>query len=93
MYSHCHYSEFIDFRKHSGLSGGDDLDAELQAYIRRGGFPALSVNDYGDTEARKIVEDINSTALIRDVIRGGMESAARNCSKKLSHLCTTTSAI
>jgi len=63
------FSEFIDFRKHSGLSGGDDLDAELQAYIRRGGFPALSVNDYGDTEARKIVEDINSTALIRDVIQ------------------------
>ena len=62
------FSEFIDFRKNSGLSDGGDLDAELHAYIRLGGFPALSVNGYGDTEARKIVEDINSAALIRDVI-------------------------
>ena len=62
------FSEFIDFRKKSGLSEGNDIDAELHSYIRIGGFPALSVNEYGDTEARKIVEDINSAALIRDVI-------------------------
>jgi len=78
------FAEFIDFRQKSGLSYlnpngtingegyGDPSaawDAELQAYIKYGGFPALSVNQYGDTEARKIVQDINSTALVRDVIQ------------------------
>jgi len=65
------FAEFVNFRQKSGLSDSIDVDlvAELDAYIKYGGFPALSVNRYGDTEARKIVQDINSTALIRDVIQ------------------------
>jgi hypothetical protein len=63
------FSEFLEFRKASGLSDGTDLDAELLAYIELGGFPALSVNPYTNAEARKIVQDINGTALIRDVIQ------------------------
>ena len=63
------FREFIDFRIKNGLSGGKDLDGELEAYIRLGGFPVLSVAKFGLEDARKIVEDINSTALIRDVVQ------------------------
>ena len=78
------FAEFIEFRQRCGLSylnpygtvdgkgygdPGAAWDAELDAYIRTGGFPALSVNKYGESEARKIVQDINNTALVRDVIQ------------------------
>jgi predicted AAA+ superfamily ATPase len=63
------FSEFIDFRKRMELSSGTDVKAELDAYIRLGGFPSLSVHAYETGEARKIVQDINSTALFRDVVR------------------------
>ena len=63
------FAEFMDFRKKSGLSESNDTDAELESYIRLGGFPTLSVNEYGYTEAKKIVEDINNSALIRDVVQ------------------------
>lgn len=63
------FREFIDFRCKTGLSDGKNLDGELDAYIKRGGFPVLSVTKFSDEDARKIVQDINSTALIRDVIQ------------------------
>jgi predicted AAA+ superfamily ATPase len=73
------FVEFIDFRKQRGLSfltdgmkegrdGYDDaMKKELDKYIRIGGFPVLAIFDFSASEARKIVQDINSTALLRDV--------------------------
>ncbi|MDR2266672.1 MAG: ATP-binding protein [Christensenellaceae bacterium] len=76
------FAEFIDFRKQNGLSylnsngtvNGDGYDyteaameAEIAAYIRVGGFPALSIFNYAQSAAEKVVQDINSTALLRDV--------------------------
>ena len=61
------FKEFIAFRKASGL-GSDDLDAELGSFIKIGGFPRLSVIDYSESGAREVVKEINSTALLKDVI-------------------------
>ncbi|MDR3293211.1 MAG: ATP-binding protein [Clostridiales bacterium] len=62
------FAEFIDFRKKSGL-GSDDLDRELDAYIRIGGFPILSTSEFRPNDARKIVDDINNSAILRDVVQ------------------------
>jgi len=61
------FKEFIEFRKTSGI-GSDDLDSELETYIKIGGFPRLSVIKYTENGAREVVKEINSTALLKDVI-------------------------
>ena len=42
---------------------------ELGEYIRIGGFPALSTSPYSHDRAKKIVEDIHSSAVLKDVIK------------------------
>ena len=61
------FSEFIDFRKKHGF-GSEDLDGELDAYIKTGGFPILSKSEFDFSSARKIVVDINNSCILRDVI-------------------------
>jgi predicted AAA+ superfamily ATPase len=64
------FAEFIEFRKQNGLLKDSDdaaLLSELDEYIRIGGFPVLALFNYPADAARKIVQDINSTALLRDV--------------------------
>jgi predicted AAA+ superfamily ATPase len=61
------FAEFMEFRTQSGIST-ENIDSELDQYINIGGFPILSVRDYSENDARKIVRDINSTALLKDVI-------------------------
>ncbi|MDR2897820.1 MAG: ATP-binding protein [Spirochaetaceae bacterium] len=61
------FSEFIDFRKKSGL-GSDRIDDELEAYIKTGGFPILSTTELTPYSARKIVIDIQNSVVLRDVI-------------------------
>ena len=61
-------SEFITFRKEYGI-GSDDIDNELSEYIRIGGFPVLSKGRFDYQTARKIVADINSSAILRDVVQ------------------------
>lgn len=61
------FSEFMQFRKESGIAT-NNIDSELETYIGIGGFPMLSVRSYSENECRKIVRDINSTALLKDVV-------------------------
>jgi len=61
------FKEFIEFRKAGGF-GTDDMDKELDAFIRNGGFPAVSLHDFSEQDIRRIVADTHSTALLRDVI-------------------------
>jgi predicted AAA+ superfamily ATPase len=62
------FIEFMDFRSQSGLSAGD-TDKELDAYIETGGFPLLSTNAFTKREIRQILQDINSSAVLRDVVQ------------------------
>jgi predicted AAA+ superfamily ATPase len=61
------FSEFIDFRKKKNIDFGDGN--ELDAYIRYGGFPVLSTAAFDPQTARKIVADINNSAILQDVVQ------------------------
>jgi predicted AAA+ superfamily ATPase len=64
------FAEFLDFRTQAGISAGDlDIDRELQAFIETGGFPLLSLNSFTPPEARQILVDLNSSAVLRDVVQ------------------------
>ena len=59
------FTEFVDFRKECAVKD----DPSLDEYIRLGGFPSVSMFDYTERDARRIVTDIHNTALFRDVIK------------------------
>jgi predicted AAA+ superfamily ATPase len=61
------FKEFMAFRKENGLAK-ESVDLELEDYYDIGGLPRLSVYPYTHDERRKIVSEISSTALLRDVI-------------------------
>jgi predicted AAA+ superfamily ATPase len=61
------FAEFMEFRRLNGIKT-ETIDSELEQYINIGGFPLLSVSEYTESDARKIVRDINSTALLKDVV-------------------------
>ncbi|MDR0198656.1 MAG: ATP-binding protein [Methanomassiliicoccaceae archaeon] len=62
------FEEFIRFRKEYGV-GSDDIDSEMDAYIKIGGFPGLSVGIHDHQTARRVVADINDSVIRRDVLR------------------------
>nr|AGS52287.1 ATPase [uncultured bacterium contig00061] len=62
------FGEFINFRKNKGI-GSDNIDNELEAYIKYGGFPVLSTATFDFHAMRKIVMDTNNSAILRDVIQ------------------------
>ncbi|MDR0751342.1 MAG: ATP-binding protein [Christensenellaceae bacterium] len=59
--------EFIKFRNAYGI-GTDDENKELDDYIEIGGFPLLSTMKFTPDAAHSIIQDINSSAVIKDVI-------------------------
>lgn len=75
------FEEFIRFRKESGLTEETaDIQYDLlDKYIRTGGFPALSVIRFTDEQARRMVAEIQSSIVLKDV-------ATRNKVKNLSLL-------
>ena len=63
------FGEFNHFRIVSGIEKNpNDLNETLDNYIKTGGFPLLSVKSFTETEAREVVSDINSSAVLKDVI-------------------------
>jgi predicted AAA+ superfamily ATPase len=61
------FKEFKNFRTKCGLSTSDD-EKELSAYISVGGFPVLSTTAFPPSAIKRIIEDINSSAVLKDVI-------------------------
>jgi len=64
------FEEFIRFRKESGMSEGVEAGghAILEKYIQTGGFPLLSVVPFSDTDAMKVVKDVQNSIVLKDVI-------------------------
>jgi predicted AAA+ superfamily ATPase len=62
------FEEFIRFRKEYGIGSGD-VEDELDAYIKIGGFPVLSKGAYAHHTAEKIIADINDSTILRDVVK------------------------
>jgi len=59
------FKEFIRFREECGV----DKDPDIESFIRLGGFPPVSMFDYSERDADRIVTDIHNTALLNDVIK------------------------
>lgn len=78
------FSEFMNFRRQCGIRKETDFaedisypknrkimvqkEDELDEYIRIGGFPLLSTSNFTDEQARQIVADIQSSAVLKDVV-------------------------
>jgi len=71
------FDEFMHFRKEFDItsirtSDTEDNDkaqiAELDEYIRIGGFPLLSTSSFTKDQARQVVSDIQSSAVLKDVV-------------------------
>ena len=57
------FEEFCNFRKISGIKNSD-----VEDYIAIGGFPMLSIYNYSQDQTRKIVADIHSSSVLKDVV-------------------------
>jgi len=57
------FAEFCDFRKTSKIA-----NYTIDDYIAIGGFPMLSVHEFSQEQARKIISDIHSSAILKDVV-------------------------
>jgi predicted AAA+ superfamily ATPase len=57
------YKEFVQFRNECGLQNDS-----LHDYVSLGGFPAISTNNYAVEQARKLVQDIHASAVLKDVV-------------------------
>jgi predicted AAA+ superfamily ATPase len=60
------FSEFIHFRAEFLIM--EKPDNQIDEYIRIGGFPLLSTVKYSDSQIRQIVTDIQSSAVLKDVV-------------------------
>jgi predicted AAA+ superfamily ATPase len=67
------YVEFqikpLSFREFREFSGKSSVEEDFKSYLRKGGFPAVNVYPYSETERDKIVYDIYNSAILRDVIQ------------------------
>ena len=63
------FAEFIDFRKINKINYSDPTAAtDIDEYIKIGGFPVLSTIQYTESQARQTITDIQSSAVLKDVV-------------------------
>jgi predicted AAA+ superfamily ATPase len=60
------FSEFIHFRAESLIM--EKPEEQIDEYIKIGGFPLLSTVKYSDSQIRQIVTDMQSSAVLKDVV-------------------------
>lgn len=63
------FSEALDFRRALSGKADTDIKSELERYIRTGGFPAVHTGLFDDQETYRMVKDIYSSAVLRDVVQ------------------------
>ncbi len=65
----------LSFREHLAFKEArtgvlpDDIHSEVKRYIRLGGFPSVHIADYDEDVAYRIVNDIYSSAILRDTVQ------------------------
>ena len=57
---------FAEFREFNGKSS---VESDFKLYLRKGGFPAVNIYPYSETEIQRIVLDIYNSAILRDVVQ------------------------
>lgn len=63
------FKEHLLFKKEVGEEDILPLEKELEHYIRLGGFPVVHTSKYSPDDAYKIIYDIYSSIVLRDIIQ------------------------
>ncbi len=63
------FAEYLQFNTELKGIRVDNLRNEFSGFLRSGGFPVLHVADYEDDTASKVVFDIYSSIILRDVVQ------------------------
>ncbi len=63
------FAEYLQFRNQQKETRIDNIRNEFAGFLRSGGFPVLHVADYEDDTAGKVVFDIYSSIILRDVVQ------------------------
>ena len=63
------FPEYLEFKKVYNSSEKLNIYQDFDKYIKLGGFPAIHVGNYTETETYNIVFDIYSSVILRDVVQ------------------------
>jgi uncharacterized protein len=67
------YVEFqikpLSFEEFREFNGKTSVEKDFKDFLRKGGFPAVNIYPYSETEIHKIVCDIYNSAILRDVVQ------------------------
>jgi predicted AAA+ superfamily ATPase len=63
------FKEFLLFKERRTGTKPVDMRNEVRNFIRLGGFPAVHIGDYDADTAYRIVNDIYSSAILRDTVQ------------------------
>jgi len=63
------FREYLAFKEARTGVLPDDIHSEVKRYIRLGGFPSVHIADYDEDVAYRIVNDIYSSAILRDTVQ------------------------
>lgn len=63
------FQEYLEFRKEYFHITNPNPKEELNNYIRLGGFPIIHTANYSYDEAYKIINDIYSSVILRDIVQ------------------------
>lgn len=62
------FAEYLDFRR-AGEFNVLAPREELARYLKRGGFPVVNTSDMTDDQAYRIIDDIYSSVVLRDIVQ------------------------
>lgn len=63
------FKEYLLFKEVRTGKKADNIREEIKKFIRLGGFPAVHIGDYEEDVAYRIVNDVYSSAILRDTIQ------------------------
>ncbi len=63
------FNEYLSFRKEYTPSSYQNRYKEFETFLRYGGFPAIHTGNYSNESAYKIIYDIYSSIILRDVVQ------------------------
>jgi predicted AAA+ superfamily ATPase len=63
------FAEYLDFKKETGGKAVENIKNAVWDYIELGGFPAVHSADIDRETARRVVNDIYASVLLRDTIQ------------------------
>ena len=63
------FAEFLEFRRHYLQQEFSDMSGAFELYMQTGGFPVLHTEDFEPEQITRIIYDIYTSVLLRDVVQ------------------------